>query len=114
MEDLSDSIKMYMSVNNDVSKRICLRAIKDCVRGIFTITEEYLGTVLKSKSISVTNRSFKDCLRLAESNNLIDPNFSKCVMVSIKFRNYHSHNYQNPSERDYIEFAIKNTNHVYS
>ena len=105
LELLDHSYKRFKSCEG-LDKRMALSSVKDCVRATFTITEEYLGRVLKSKNISVSGKTFKQCLLDAKEYSIIDSEFSNCMRVNIKFRNYHSHNYSLPKDDEYIDFYI--------
>ena len=69
--------------------------------------------VLKKLGVGVTDKTFRDCLKIAEDNDLIDKNYSRCISKSVNIRNSFSHKYNVPSTEVLIQFFLDNKNVFY-
>ncbi len=113
LEDLEFAIENLDSALDEKWKRLIRNSIRNGVASIFTNAEDYLGMVLKKLGVGVTDKTFRDCLKIAEDNDLIDKNYSRCISKSVNIRNSFSHKYNVPSTEVLIQFFLDNKNVFY-
>ena len=113
LEDLEFAIENLDSALDEKWERLIRNSIRNGVASIFTNAEDYLGMVLKKLGVGVTDKTFRDCLKLAEDNDLIDKNYSRCISKSVNIRNSFSHKYNVPSTEVLIQFFLDNKNVFY-
>lgn len=113
LEDLEFAIENLDSALDEKWERLIKNSIRNGVASIFTNAEDYLGMVLKKLGVGVTDKTFRDCLKLAEDNDLIDKNYSRCISKSVNIRNSFSHKYNVPSTEVLIQFFLDNKNVFY-
>ena len=113
LEDLEFAIENLDSALDEKWERLIRNSIRNGVASIFTNAEDYLGMVLKKLGVGVTDKTFRDCLKLAEDNDLIDKNYSRCISKSVNIRNSFSHKYNAPSTEVLIQFFLDNKNVFY-
>ena len=113
LEDLEFAIENLDSALDEKWERLIRNSIRNGVASIFTNAEDYLGMVLKKLGVGVTDKTFRDCLKIAEDNDLIDKNYSRCISKSVNIRNSFSHKYNVPSTEVLIQFFLDNKNVFY-
>ena len=113
LEDLEFAIENLDSALDDKWERLIRNSIRNGVALIFTNAEDYLGMVLKKLGVGVTDKTFRDCLKIAEDNDLIDKDYSRCISKSVNIRNSFSHKYNVPSKEVFIQFFLDNKNVFY-
>ena len=113
LEDLEFAIENLDSALDEKWERLIRNSIRNGVALIFTNAEDYLGMVLKKLGVGVTDKTFRDCLKIAEDNDLIDKNYSRCISKSVNIRNSFSHKYNVPSTEVLIQFFLDNKNVFY-
>lgn len=113
LEDLEFAIENLDSALDEKWERLIRNSIRNGVASIFTNAEDYLGMVLKKLGVGVTDKTFRDCLKLAEDNDLIDKDYSRCISKSVNIRNSFSHKYNVPSTEVLIQFFLDNKNVFY-
>lgn len=113
LEDLEFAIENLDSALDDKWERLIRNSIRNGVALIFTNAEDYLGMVLKKLGVGVTDKTFRDCLKIAEDNDLIDKNYSRCLSKSVSIRNSFSHKYNVPNTEVLAQFFLDNKNVFY-
>ena len=113
LEDLEFAIENLDRALDEKWERLIRNSIRNGVASIFTNAEDYLGMVLKKLGVGVTDKTFRDCLKIAEDNDLIDKNYSRCISKSVNIRNSFSHKYNVPSTEVLIQFFLDNKNVFY-
>lgn len=113
LEDLEFAIENLDSALDEKWERLIRNSIRNGVALIFTNAEDYLGMVLKKLGVGVTDKTFRDCLKLAEDNDLIDKDYSRCLSKSVNLRNSFSHKYNVPSVEVFVKFFLDNKNVFY-
>lgn len=111
--DLEFAIENLDNALDDKWERLIRNSIRNGVASIFTNAEDYLGMVLKKLGVGVTDKTFRDCLKIAEDNDLIDKDYSRCIAKSVNIRNSFSHKYNVPSTEVLIQFFLDNKNVFY-
>lgn len=110
LKNLEDALFFLNSTNDSRIYNLAIGSFRYGITSIFTNTEDYLGMVLKKVGVGVSDKTFRQSLKLALDNGLIDEDFANCISKSINIRNSFSHGYNVPTTEDLINFYTSSKN----
>lgn len=109
LEKTIKTIDKYKNIDPIVVE-MCNGNFRSLFNGFQALVEDYTALTLKTVSISVSNKHFKDCLELCVSEEFLSRMFVESFLPAIRLRNKIAHGYKEPSTDVFIEYYKENIN----
>lgn len=115
LEDLEYSINRYATVDasDGMEVRLISKSIRVSSSSIYKISEDYLGMALKKVGIGVSDMTFKSCVNLACSRDLLPKDIGEYLINNVSIRNIDAHSYNQLSVDDLIVMFKDNRDVLY-
>lgn len=104
LEDLEYSIEKYNKIDkeDEMELRLVSKSIRASSCSIYKISEDYLGMALKKVGIGVSDMTFKSCVNLAFTRELLPEEVKEFLIKNVNVRNIDAHTYNQPSIEELI------------
>ena len=115
IEDLEYAIGKYYNVNreDEMEVRHISKSIRVSFCYIYKMIEDYLGMALKKVGVGINDMTFKNCVNLAYSKNLLTEEIKDYLINNANIINIDSNTYNQPSTEELIDMFNKNKDLLY-
>lgn len=98
---------------NPIIERSMELSFRSLFNSFQSLVEDYISMVLRTVSVDVSKKFFKDCLDLCIENKFLSEDFVLGFKPSVKLRNDIAHGYDIPTKEVLMEFYGHNQ-HIYT
>ena len=107
-----NTMQKYKDIDPEVIE-MCDGNFRSLFNGFQALVEDYTSITLKTIGVSVSDKHFRECLRLCVSEGFLTSEFVDSFEPAIRLRNKIAHGYKQPSIEILIEY-YKSNRHIYN